>query len=111
MHVTTTSAEMNSENIAGRLKQATVPSARLRDTENAAMPELPSHRATKSGTSRGNSMPGELLSSTGDESLPFPLPCNTVGQKCKRANSNNTDVSSDDEVGPSFGLGKGMTSV
>ena len=41
---------MNSENIGGQPKRATVPSVRLRDTENTATLELPSHRSTKSGT-------------------------------------------------------------
>jgi hypothetical protein len=76
------------------------------------MPELPLHRATKLGTSRGNSVPSESLSSTDNESLPYSLPSNTLGQKRKRADPNNTNVGSDDEVvGLSSGLGKGTTSV
>jgi len=87
-----------------------VPSTRLRDGNNAATPELPSHKATKLDTSRGNSVPSESLLSTNNEFPPPPISSNTLGQKCKRANPNNANVGLGDEARPP-GLGKGMTSL
>ena len=105
---------MNSENIGGRPKRATVPSARLRDTENAATLELPSHWSTKSGTQGGNSVFDESSFLTDDDSPPPSIPSIILGQKRKRANADNADndVGPDcDEAALSSGLGKGMTRV
>jgi hypothetical protein len=98
LHIRTTT-EMNtanSDNIATWPKWVTVPSARLRDTENMATPELHSHQAAKSGTlGAGDSVPHESPSHT-DEDSPHPsFPSTFLGQKCKRANNHDKLIDSD----------------
>ncbi|KAG6377600.1 hypothetical protein JVT61DRAFT_15418 [Boletus reticuloceps] len=83
------------DNIAIRPKRATVPSARLRDTENAATPELRSHQASNHGSpSHTDDSPHPSSSST------------SLGQKRKRANNPDKHIDlldSDNEGTPIAG--------
>ncbi|KAF8550337.1 hypothetical protein OG21DRAFT_1487829 [Imleria badia] len=82
---------MASDNINGCPKWAMIPSARLWDTENAAMPELHSHQAIKSspleaGGSAAEESPSDKDSCHPSESPSRPsLPFSSGGQKCKRS--------------------------
>lgn len=103
----TTSGGPSENTASARPKRATYPSARLRDADNAATPELTCHRPS---TNAGASVPhSPTLSDDEHDSLvpSSPPPCTSVGHKRKRANTAQVTESDEDSIRLSSALGKG----